>query len=75
MKIVSLIERPAVLQQILGHVGLLAMIPSLRAPCHPSSETRRFGCFCKVLSAMVDTTRSAIVSRQESVETAAFVTL
>ena len=32
MKIIAVIERPAVVRQILDHLGLPAVAPSLRAP-------------------------------------------
>lgn len=35
MKIISVIERPAIVRQILDHQGLPAVSPSLRAPPDP----------------------------------------
>jgi hypothetical protein len=36
MKIISVIERPSVLRQILDHLGLPAVASSLRAPPDPA---------------------------------------
>ncbi len=35
MKILAVIERPAIIRQILAHLGLAAVAPSLRAPPDP----------------------------------------
>ncbi len=35
MKIIAVIERPAVIQQILAHLGLLSSAPSFRGPPDP----------------------------------------
>ena len=37
MKVLAVIERPAVIQQILAHLGLPTIAPSLRAPPDPSA--------------------------------------
>lgn len=35
MKIIAVIERPAIIGQILDHLGILTPAPSLRAPPDP----------------------------------------
>jgi len=38
MKVIALIDRPAVSQQILEHLGLSTAAPSLRAPPDPPDD-------------------------------------